>query len=118
MVWAFDPVLHDNHALRLVSGLFSIGQGILQMLGNIHGISLKPSDMEEIKKGMMTMPAHADVVEGLQKLKSAGFRMVTLTNSPPQSRWTESSCAIPREAVQHRNRAYKPAPFAYHLVAE
>jgi hypothetical protein len=30
----------------------------------------------------MTMPAHADVVEGLQK-KAAGFRMVTLTNSPP-----------------------------------
>jgi len=64
MVWAFDPVLHDNHALRLVSGLFSIGQGILQMLGNIHGIFLKPSDIEEIKKGKMTMPAHADWSKG------------------------------------------------------
>lgn len=62
---------------------FSLGQGVLQMLGDIHGVSLKPSDIDEIKKGMMTMPAHADVAEGLQKLKSAGFRMVTLTNSPP-----------------------------------
>jgi phosphoglycolate phosphatase-like HAD superfamily hydrolase len=32
---------------------------------------------------MLTMPAHADVKEGLEQLKGAGFRMVTLTNSPP-----------------------------------
>jgi 2-haloacid dehalogenase len=31
---------------------------------------------------MLTMPAHPDVEEGLKKLKAAGFRMVTLTNSP------------------------------------
>ena len=68
-----------------LSGLYQDSL-LVKAFGNIHGISLKPSDIEEIKKGMMTMPAHADVVEGLQKLKSAGFRMVTLTNSPPQSR--------------------------------
>jgi len=28
------------------------------------------------------MPAHPDVPEGLRQLKDAGFRLVTLSNSP------------------------------------
>ena len=67
----------------LYEDFFSLGQGALQMIGDIHGVSLKPSYIDEIKNGMKMMPPHADVVEGLQKLKSLGFRMVTLTNSPP-----------------------------------
>lgn len=103
---------------------FSLGQGVLQMLGDIHGVSLKPSDIDEIKKGMMTMPAHADVAEGLQKLKSAGFRMVTLTNSPPnpkgQSPLEHAGIAnfFERQFSIETVRAYKPAPLAYHLVAQ
>jgi 2-haloacid dehalogenase len=108
----------------LYKDFFSLGQGILQMLGNIHGVSLKPSDIDEFKKGMMTMPAHADVVGGLQKLKSAGFRMVTLTNSPPnpkgQSPLEHAGLApfFERQFSIESVRAYKPAPLAYHLVAQ
>ena len=32
---------------------------------------------------MLTMPAYADAPAGLKQLKDAGFRLVTLTNSPP-----------------------------------
>ena len=32
---------------------------------------------------MLTMPAHPDVEDGLTALRDKGFRLVTLTNSPP-----------------------------------
>jgi 2-haloacid dehalogenase len=108
----------------LYKDFFSLGQGILHMLGTIHGVSLKPSDIDELKKGMMTMPAHADVVGGLQQLKSAGFRMVTLTNSPPnptgQSPLEHAGLApfFERQFSIETVRVYKPAPLAYHLVAQ
>jgi 2-haloacid dehalogenase len=108
----------------LYQDFFSLGQGVLQMLGEIHGISLQPSDIDEIRKGMMTMPAHADVAEGLQKLKSAGFRMVTLTNSPPvprgQSPLAHAGLAsfFERQFSIETVRVYKPAPLVYQMVAQ
>jgi 2-haloacid dehalogenase len=96
----FQRVFNDKHVLRewlghlimysmtiTMSGLykdyFSLGQGLLRMVGSIHGIHVKQSDIDELKTGMMTMPAHNDVEEGLNKLKEKGFRLVTLTNPPP-----------------------------------
>ncbi len=32
--------------------------------------------------GLRTLQAHSDVAPALQRLRSAGFRMATLTNSP------------------------------------
>ena len=64
---------------------------------------------------MLTMPAHSDVPAGLKQLKDAGFRLVTLTNSPPDPQasplkhagidgWFERSFSIDRV------RRFKPAP--------
>lgn len=62
---------------------FTLGQGVLRMLGAIHGISVQDADIDELRQKMLTMPAHQDVPEGLTMLKEAGFRLMTLTNSPP-----------------------------------
>jgi 2-haloacid dehalogenase len=70
------------------------------------------------------MPAHADVAEGLQELKSAGFRMVTLTNSPLNpggpSPLEHAGLAkfFERQFSIETVRSYKPDPHAYHLVAQ
>ena len=45
----------------LYKDFFSLGQGLFEMVGAIHGIKVKPADIEALKKGMLTMPAHADV---------------------------------------------------------
>jgi hypothetical protein len=45
------------------------------MIGAIHGVAIEEADVDALKKGMMTMLAHAD--SGLKMLKDAGFRMVT-----------------------------------------
>ena len=62
---------------------FTLGQGMLRMLGEIHGTPISDADLDRIKQAMMTMPAHPDVADGLTMLRDNGFRLVTLTNSPP-----------------------------------
>lgn len=102
---------------------FTLGQGVLKMLGTIHHVSVQESDVDELRTRMLTMPAHPDVSAGLKQLKEAHFRLVTLTNSPPDPAtsplkhagidgWFEKSFSIDRV------RRFKPAPQVYHLVAE
>ncbi|HKD26662.1 MAG TPA: haloacid dehalogenase type II [Xanthobacteraceae bacterium] len=102
---------------------FTLGQGVLKMLGSIHNVSIQKDDIEELRTRLLTMPAHPDVPAGLKQLKDAGFRLVTLTNSPPDPRtsplkhagidgWFEKSFSVDRV------RRFKPAPQVYHMVAE
>jgi 2-haloacid dehalogenase len=102
---------------------FTLGQGILKMLGSIHHVPVQQSDIDELRTRMLTMPAHPDVSAGLQQLQEANFRLVTLTNSPPDPQanplqhagidgWFERSFSIDRV------RRFKPAPQVYHMVAE
>ena len=96
----FERVFGDKRVMRewlsqlimysmtiTLSGLYkdywAIGGGCFDMVGKIHGVDIKPEDTEALRQAMKTMPAHKDSEEGLQLLKDAGFRMVTLTNSPP-----------------------------------
>src|ERR1700761_406651 len=133
----FERIYGDRHVMRewlghlimysmtiTLSGLyvdyFSLGQGLLEMVGTIHGLSVAPQDIEAIKKGMMTMPAHPDVVEGLKHLKGLGYRLVTLTNSPPnpggKSPLEHAGLGeyIERQFSIETARAYKPAQVVYH----
>ena len=92
----------------LYKDYFSLGQGLLKMVGDIHKVKVTPEDIEAIRQAMLTMPAHPDVEEGLKKLKDAGFRMVTLTNSPfnPNGQDPAGECRpgrVLRAAVQHRD---------------
>src|SRR5262249_24454121 len=102
---------------------FALGQGVLKMLGAIHKVTIAEADVDELRARMLTMPAHADVAAGLRQLNDAGFRLVTLTNSPPDPQtsplkhagidaWFEKSFSIDRV------RRFKPAPQVYHMVAE
>jgi 2-haloacid dehalogenase len=108
----------------LYEGYFTLGQGLLRMVGDVHGVQVTDADLEELKTGMLTMPAHPDVEAGLSRLKDAGFRMVTLTNSPSnphgQSPLEHAGLAhfFERQFTIETIRAYKPAPQAYHLVAQ
>ena len=53
------------------------------MTGDIHGVRVAEDDLAELARGMRTMPAHPDVADGLATLSARGYRLVTLTNSPP-----------------------------------
>ncbi len=101
----------------------SLGQGVLKMLGAIHNVPISEADADELRTRMLTMPAHPDVPAGLEQLSEAGFRLVTLTNSPPDPQisplkragidvWFERSFSVDRV------RRFKPAPQVYRMVAE
>jgi 2-haloacid dehalogenase len=123
--WFGQLILYSN--VITLSGpyttFFKLGQGVLKMLGSIHNVSIHEADIQELRERMLTMPAHADAPAGLKQLKDAGFRLVTLTNSPPDPQvsplrhagidhWFERSFSIDRV------RRFKPARQVYHMVAE
>ncbi|SDJ45674.1 haloacid dehalogenase type II [Nonomuraea jiangxiensis] len=107
----------------LYEGFFALGQGLLRMVGDIHGVRVTDADVEEIRQAMLTMPAHPDVEAGLTRLREAGFRLTTLTNSPPnpggQSPLEHAGLAhfFERQFSVESVHAYKPARQTYHLVA-
>jgi 2-haloacid dehalogenase len=94
------------------------------MVGVIHKIDIEPGDFEALKNGMKTMPAHPDAEKGLKMLKDAGFRLVTLTNSPPTpgAKSPLENAGLDRFFERQFNietaRAYNSAPIVYHMVAQ
>jgi len=111
-----------------LSGLYvdfsSLGRVVFEMLGTIHGVVIKPDDLDALREGLLTMPAHPDVVPGLRALKQAEFRLVTLTNSPPnpsgKSPLEHAGLAehFERQFSVESVRAFKPSPLVYRMVAD
>ncbi|GLP75526.1 haloacid dehalogenase [Mycobacterium antarcticum] len=62
----------------------SLGRAVLQMVAAIRGVVPTDDDVTALAEAMRTMPAYPDVVPGLSRLQSDGYRLVTLTNSPHQ----------------------------------
>jgi 2-haloacid dehalogenase len=81
--WLGHLVMDSMTLSGLYNDYYSLGMGLLRMVGDIHGAKVNDNDLEQLRTGMMTMPAHPEAAEGLKRLKSAGYRLVSLTNSPP-----------------------------------
>jgi 2-haloacid dehalogenase len=62
---------------------FTLGRAVLRMTADIHRVRIADDDITALSAGMQTMPAHRDVAEGLERLRKQGYRLATLTNSPP-----------------------------------
>jgi len=103
---------------------FSLGQGVLQMQATTHRLAITDDDVHALKHAMLTMPAHPDVEDGLTALRDNGFRLVTLTNSPPNpdgpSPLEHAGLAhfFERQFSVDACRAFKPAPTVYRYVCE
>lgn len=82
----FATVLR-NSLVATVTGLYNdfgkIAGASLEMSAEQHNVDLSEEDKAAIMSTVRSLPAYADVAPGLEKLKSAGFRLFTLTNSPP-----------------------------------
>jgi 2-haloacid dehalogenase len=63
----------------------AVGRAVLEMLASTKGVKLTSEDATQILQGVLMMPAHPEVPESLKRLRAAGFRMVTLTNSSPSA---------------------------------
>ena len=95
----------------------------LRMIAARAGIEVSDAQGDAIVEGMRALPAHPDVPEALERLRDAGFRQVSLTNSPldvVRDQLTNAGLADRFDAILSADevRALKPAPRPYRLVAE
>jgi 2-haloacid dehalogenase len=100
----------------------SVGAGALDMMATARGITLSADQRSRILQGMLRLPAHPEVERALQLLRSAGLRLVTLTNSAPaavQQQLTNSGISqyFERSFSVDAVRCFKPAREVYESVA-
>jgi 2-haloacid dehalogenase len=100
----------------------TIGGAALDMTAARQGISLSGDGRAEILGGMLSLPPHPEVPESLGRLRDAGPRLATLTNSTAQVAKTQLTNAgllgyfeqlLSVEAV----RRFKPAAETYRMAA-
>jgi 2-haloacid dehalogenase len=121
----FNQVIQYAMALTMAGDYKNFGEvarAALEMTAKAQGVKLSPDDAQQIIAGIRSLPAHPEVPESLSRLKSAGFRMVALTNSPPavvdaQMKHARLEPYLERNFSVDAVRKYKPAPDPYRMVA-
>lgn len=121
----FNQVIQYAEALTLAGDYRNFGdvaRAALEMTAEANAIRLSGDEAQQIIGGIRNLPAHPDAAEGLNRLKTARFRMVTLTNSPlavveAQLRQANLQQYFERNFSVDTIRKYKPAPETYRMVA-
>lgn len=122
--WFAELILYSQ-ALTLSGNYSPFGQlavAALEMVAEIRDVSLTTNDLDDFKDLMGRLPAHQDAAPALEMLKSAGFRLVTLTNSAPEA----GQAVLQKAGLSHfferqfsvdAVKRFKPAPETYSSVA-
>jgi 2-haloacid dehalogenase len=123
-LWFANLILYSE-ALTLARSYVpftDIGGAVLRMLAKTRSMQITAADEKELKERFSTMPPHPEVPGALAKLRSADFRLFTLTDNllEVQGRQLESGRIIQhferRFSVDQVVRRHKPAPEAYAYV--
>ncbi len=101
----------------------AIARRALDVVAHRRGRALSPEEREAILGAMRALPAHPEVPGALARLRSAGFPLAALTNSPPAMARAQLAHAGLLELVDEvlsveAARRYKPAPEPYRMAAE
>lgn len=122
----FGQVL-QTALLTVVTGQYAdfgkVGRAALDMVGARHGVHIGEQDRSAIVGGMRTLPPHPDVKPAFEKLKAAGFRLATLTNSPAAVAEAQLGNAglkpyLDRILSVDSVQSLKPAAKVYHFAAD
>ena len=123
--WFGETILYSESATltNTFAPFGQLGAGVLRMLGRIHNVSISEADVAELSKGLASLPPHSDVPDSLWKLKVAGYRLVTLTDSPATpGRGPLQSAGLAdlfeQQFTAETVRRYKPARETYQMVAD
>ncbi len=101
----------------------TIGAAALEMVAARRGVTVTQEEKKAILSEMRRLPPHPETQDALERLRQAGLRLVTLTNSTAQvaeaqignaglSKYFEQIFSA--DAVQR----LKPAPEPYRMVAD
>lgn len=94
----------------------------LEIVAQRRGVQLTETAVQDIVTGMLNLPPHPEVLASLARLKAAGFRLATLTNSAPQAMLTQLENADLIHLFEHTfsvdaTRHFKPHPATYQMAA-
>jgi 2-haloacid dehalogenase len=134
----FERIFRDKGAMRLwfanlimysaaltVTGCYvpftDIGSAAMKMLADTRGIRIEEADKKELFEKFSTMPPYKEVPAALQKLRTAGFRLFTLTDNLPevQTRQLEHGGIVAffeRRFSADEVKRHKPSRQAYAYV--
>jgi 2-haloacid dehalogenase len=101
----------------------AVGMAALDMTAARRGVVLHDTDRQAIREGMQRLPAHPEVRASLERLRDAGLRLATLTNSTATVGETQLTNAGLRDLFEQTLsadtvRRLKPASAPYRLAAE
>ena len=122
--WFANLLLYAN--VTTVAGPYAdfgtVAGAVLDMTAAARGKTLSSDDRTRILQGTLSLPAHPDVKDGLARLRAAGFRMVTLTNSAPATVAQQVKNAgltefFERSFSVDAVKKYKPSAETYQYVA-
>ncbi len=112
---------------ELVTGSYTdfgtVGGSALEVLAESQGVDFSDEDKQQILGGMQELPPHPEVEESLARLRDAGVRLATLTNSTQQisdAQIDNSGLRGYFEQVLSADnvKSLKPAPEPYRMAAE
>ncbi len=101
----------------------AIGGAALEITAERQGVSLSDEDKQQILGGMRELPPHPEVAESLSRLRDAGLRLATLTNSTQQVAEAQIANSGLRGYFEQllsadTVRRLKPAPEPYRMAAQ
>ena len=100
-----------------------IGPAVMKMMADAQGIEIQSKDKEELQEKFSTMPSYPEVPAALRKLRSAGFRLFTLTNNLAEVQARQLKHGGIADLFERcfsidYVKQYKPAPQTYACVAK
>jgi 2-haloacid dehalogenase len=101
----------------------AIGGAALEMMAERQGVALSDEDKLQILGGMRELPPHPEVAGSLSRLRDAGLRLATLTNSTQQVAEAQMENSGLRGYFEQllsadTVRRLKPAPEPYRMAAQ
>jgi 2-haloacid dehalogenase len=124
---AWFQQLLQSAMVTIVTGTYvdfsTVGRAALDMTAERRGIRLSDENRMRILEAVCALPPHPDVRDGLERLRSAGLRLATLTNDTAQTAQAQMSNAGLRDYFEHilsadEARRLKPAREAYQYAAQ
>lgn len=121
----FSLLLLHSQAATLAGPYFdfsTLAGAALDMMAAVHARPVQDAAKQKLLDGILHLPPHPEVADGLRLLKNAGLRLVTLSNSSQKAvvRQIRNAgleeyfdCSYSVDEVQR----YKPAPEPYKMVA-
>ena len=122
----FVEVLQHSQTMTLAGDFAEMGEiaiAVLKMTASGMGLTLDNEASEAVKQRLTSLPPFPDIIPALAALRSAGFRLATLTNSSTQALASQLAHARLTEYFEQtlsvdRVRRYKPAPETYRSACE